>query len=92
MFPNFAVVIGTHTNTENTHNHIIVCAWDMNGHKWHQHDAEYRRLRKVSDRLCDEYGLSVLRDTREQKLIKYKDKDGDIGSYRNTIPHEQGEH
>lgn len=118
MFPNFSVVIGTHTNTENTHNHIIVCAWDMNGHKWHQHNAEYRRLREVSDRLCEEYGLSVLRDTQKQKLVKYKDENGqtryyeptdrkneliaqrdagkismdDIGSYRNTIPYEQGEH
>lgn len=27
MFPTFPVVVSTHTNTENTHNHIMICAW-----------------------------------------------------------------
>ena len=118
VFKNFSVVIGTHTNTENTHNHIIVCAWNMNGQKWNQCNRAYQHIREVSDRLCEEYGLSVLRDTQKQKLVKYKDENGqtryyepterkneliaqrdageistdDIGSYRNTIPYEQGEH
>lgn len=84
MFPGFPVVIGTHTNTENVHNHIIVCAWALDGHKWHQHNAEYRRLREVSDRLCEEYGLSVLRDTKKQKLLKWKDEDGQVHYYEPT--------
>jgi hypothetical protein len=118
VFKDFAVVIGTHTNTENIHNHIIICAWNMNGKKWNQCNRAYQHIREVSDRLCEEYGLSVLRDTQKQKLVKFKDKDGnthyyepterknnlidqrdageistdDIGSYRNTIPYEQGEH
>lgn len=118
VFKDFAVVIGTHTNTENTHNHIIICAWNMNGKKWNQCNRAYQNIRKISDRLCEEYGLSVLRETQKQKLVKYKDKEGnvhyyepterknnliaqrdageistdDIGSYRNTIPYEQGEH
>ena len=84
MFPNFSVVIGTHTNTENIHNHIIVCAWNLDGKKWNQHNAEYRRLRQISDRLCEEYGLSVLNETRNQKLLKYKDKDGNTHYYEPT--------
>lgn len=84
MFEKFPVVIGTHTNTENTHNHIIVCAWNMEGKKWNQHNAAYQKLRNVSDRLCEEYGLSVLNDTRKQKLIKYKDKKGNIHYYEPT--------
>lgn len=118
IFKDFAVVIGTHTNTENTHNHIIICAWNMNGKKWNQCNRAYQHIREVSDRLCEEYGLSVIRETQKQKLVKFKDKDGnihyyepterknnliaqrdageistdDIGSYRNTIPYEQGEH
>lgn len=84
MFGNFPVVIGTHTNTENTHNHIIVCAWNLEGKKWHQHNAAYQKLRIVSDRLCDEYGLSVLEDTRKQKLIKFKDKNGKLHYYEPT--------
>lgn len=84
MFGNFPVVIGTHTNTENTHNHIIVCAWNLEGKKWHQHNAAYQKLRTVSDRLCDEYGLSVLEKTRKQKLIKFKDKNGNLHYYEPT--------
>lgn len=84
MFPGFPVVIGTHTNTQHTHNHIIVCAWNMNGEKWNQCNANYRKLREVSDRLCDEYGLNVLEETRKQKFIKYKDEDGNVHYYEPT--------
>ena len=44
----------------------------------------YNRIRSVSDRLCDEYGLSVLENTREQKLIKWEDKDGVTRYYEPT--------
>lgn len=84
MFGKFPVVIGTHTNTENTHNHIIVCAWNMEGKKWNQDNKAYQKLRNVSDRLCEEYGLSVLEDTRKQKLVKYKDKNGKTHYYEPT--------
>ena len=84
VFGNFPVVIGTHTNTENTHNHIVVCAWDLDGKKWHQHNAAYRHIREVSARLCEEYGLSVLRDTQKQKLIRWEDENGQVHFYEPT--------
>lgn len=84
MFPTFPVVVSTHTNTENTHNHIMICAWDLNGKKWNQCNENYRQIRYASDKLCDEYGLSVLENTREQKLIKWEDKDGVIRYYEPT--------
>ena len=84
MFPNFPVVVSTHTNTENTHNHIMICAWDLNGKKWNQCNENYRQIRYASDKLCDEYGLSVLENTREQKLIKWEDKDGVTRYYEPT--------
>lgn len=84
VFSNYKVVIGTHTNTENTHNHIIVCAWDNNGKKWHNHNAMYRHIREVSDRLCEEYGLPILLETKKQKLIKWKDANGKTHYYEPT--------
>lgn len=84
IFENFSVVIGTHTNTENTHNHIIVCAWDLDGKKWNQCNTAYRHVREVSDRLCEEYGLRTLENTKKQKLIKYKDADGKTHYYEPT--------
>lgn len=84
IFGNYAVVIGTHTNTENTHNHIIICAWDLDGKKWNQCNAAYRHVREVSDRLCEEYGLRTLEETKNQKLIRYKDVNGKVRYYEPT--------
>lgn len=84
VFENFPVVVGTHTNTENTHNHIIICAWNWGGGKWNQDNAAYRHIREVSDRLCEEYGLSVLRDTQKQKLIRWEDENGEVHYYEPT--------
>lgn len=85
VFANHKVVIGTHTNTENTHNHIIVCAWDNSGKKWHNHNTMYQHIREVSDRLCEENGLSVLSETKKQRLIQWKDKNGKIHYYEPTV-------
>lgn len=84
MFPEFPVTISTHTNTDNTHNHLIICAWDLKGKKWNNCNENYRRIREASDRLCDEYGLNVLEETRKQKLIRFKDEDGNIRYFEPT--------
>ena len=76
IFGNHAVVISTHTNTDDIHNHIEFSAWDLNGRKWDQCNKNYQRIRECSDRLCDEYGLSVIEHTRQQKLIKWEDSEG----------------
>ena len=84
VFPNHSAVISTHTNTENTHNHIIICAWNLDGKKWDQNNENYYHIRECSDRLCDEYGLSVLEKTRTQKLVKWFDKKGKVHFYEPT--------
>ena len=84
MFLGFPCVISTHTDTDNIHNHIMVCAWDMDGRKYSDDKANTRRIRKISDKLCEEYGLSVLEHTRYMKLINYRDEDGTARSYEPT--------
>jgi len=84
MFPKFPAVISTHTNTQNTHNHIEFCAWNLDGKKWHQCNENYQKIRECSDRLCDEYGLSVIEHTRKQKLIQWQDSEGKIHYYEPT--------
>lgn len=76
VFGNFACTISTHTNTDNTHNHIIICAWDRDGKKWNNCNSSYRNIRQVSDKLCEEYGLNVLYKTQDMKLIKWQDSEG----------------
>lgn len=84
LFLNFPVVISTHTNTENTHNHIMICAWNMEGKKYNYDHAAYQRIREVSDELCLKYGFSVLEETRTRKLIQWKDEDGQTHYYEPT--------
>ena len=58
----FQVVIATHCNTGHYHNHFVInSVSDVDGKKFYNSPADYRRMREVSDRLCREYGLSVIR-------------------------------
>lgn len=84
LFGNHPVVISTHTNTANTHNHIELCAWDLDGKKFNYDHAAYQKIRTTSDRLCDEYGLSVIENTRDRKLVQWKDNEGNIHYYEPT--------
>jgi hypothetical protein len=84
MFGGHACVISTHTNTANTHNHFIVTAWDNDGRKPLNKKVVYRKLREASDRLCEEYGLSVLHATRKFRLVAYRDKEGTLRYYEPT--------
>lgn len=84
VFKYFPAVISTHTNTSNTHNHIVICAWNLDGKKYNYDHAAYDKIRECSDRLCDEYGLSVLEHTRERKLVRFKDKNGKVRYYEPT--------
>lgn len=84
VFKGFSVTISTHSNTGNIHNHFIVSAWDKEGKKWNNCNTNYRQIRKVSDRLCEEYGLRVLEHTRDMKLIRYEDAEGNLHFYEPT--------
>lgn len=84
LFPNHPVVISTHTNTEHIHNHIEFCAWSRDGKKYNYDHAAYDRIRECSDRLCDEYGLSVLENTRDRKLVQWQDAEGNTHYFEPT--------
>ena len=57
----FQVLVATHCNTEHYHNHFVLCAVSfMDGKKYLNQKDDYRRMREESDKLCKEYGLSVI--------------------------------
>lgn len=80
----YLVQVSTHTNTENIHNHIIFCAVDLDGNRYHDCDSTYAELRKKSDRICEKYGLNILDETREYKPIHWMDKEGNRHSFELT--------
>ena len=57
----FEVVIATHCNTGCYHNHFILnSVAQSDGHKFDNTPADYQAMRRESDRLCLEYGLSII--------------------------------
>lgn len=68
MFPDYQVVIATHTDRNHLHNHIIVNSCNLvTGQKWYSNKKSLSDIRKESDRLCKQHGLSVI-----DKQSKYK--------------------
>lgn len=65
----FEVVIATHLNTDNVHNHIVINSVSLKtGKKFYDYHASRDYLRIISDCICQYYGLSVLED----KIWKHK--------------------
>lgn len=61
----YEVVLGTHVDKEHIHNHITLNSVSFKtGKKYHSTaQSYYQQIRKISDRLCKEYGLSVVMET-----------------------------
>lgn len=59
----FEVVVSTHLNTKCYHNHFIINSVSrIDGMKYYDTHTTYARIREVSDDLCREYKLSVLKE------------------------------
>ena len=66
----FQVVVSTHLNTDNLHNHFVLNSVSfLDGKRFCNTKKDYATMRKASDKICEEYGLSVLR--QEEKYNKY---------------------
>ena len=66
----FQVVVSTHLNTDNLHNHFVLNSVSfLDGKRFCNTKKDYSTMRKASDKLCEEYGLSVLK--QEEKYNKY---------------------
>lgn len=57
----FQVIVTTHLNTENIHNHFVVNSVSFkDGKKFRNQIGDRHELRKISDEICKEHGKSVL--------------------------------
>ncbi len=66
----FQVVVTTHLNTDNLHNHFVLNSVSfLDGKRFCNTKKDYAIMRKTSDRLCEEYELNVL--SQEEKYNKY---------------------
>ena len=59
----FQVVVTTHTNTKNVHNHFVINSVSfIDGKKYYDNKTNYAIMRKVSDNICKEYELQTLEE------------------------------
>lgn len=69
----YQYVIATHTDTANVHNHIIVNNTNLiNGKTFtyledRKANPTWKKIRDISDEICKEHGLSVVKDTSKIK-------------------------
>ena len=58
---NYEIVVTTHLNTDNIHNHFVVNSVSFKtGRKFKNHIRDHIRLREISDEICLQHGKSVI--------------------------------
>lgn len=68
----FQVLVATHMNTDNLHNHFVINSVSyVDGKKYEQRRSQYAELRAASDKLCREYGLSVVEQPQKREPARY---------------------
>lgn len=61
IFENREAIVATHIDRDHLHNHIVVCAYDLDdGLKLHYNKYFLGDLRQKSDEICQVHGLNVL--------------------------------
>ena len=59
----FQVIVVTHTNTKNVHNHFFINSVSfVDGKKYYDNKVNYAIIRRTSDDLCKEYELQTLEE------------------------------
>ena len=88
----FEVIVSTHCNTDCFHNHFVLNSVSIkDGNKYNDCNETYYRMREVSDRLCEEYGLSVIKEPKgkgQSYAEKMAERNGEYtvrGSIREAI-------
>ena len=77
-FKGFQVVVATHIDKKHLHNHIILNSVNFeNGKKFHQSKYDLARLKRFSNKLCKEYGLTITdkkAKVEDIKINEYKSR------------------
>ena len=62
--PGFQVIVATHVDRDHIHNHFLINSVSLEtGSKWLGNQATLKNMRAESDRICKQYGLSVIDET-----------------------------
>ena len=69
----FQVIVATHLDKENhLHNHFVLNSVSfLDGYRYNDCTKTYMEMRKASDRLCEEYNLLIIDDSKRGKAKHY---------------------
>lgn len=63
----FEILVATHLNKEHLHNHFVINSVSfVDGKKYYDNKVNYNLMKKISDRLCEENNLSVIRNPKSK--------------------------
>lgn len=69
-FNKYEVVVATHIDREHVHSHLVINSVSFeDGKKYHSNKESIEQLMKLSDEICQHYGVHVL-DTPKKKMNK----------------------
>ena len=70
----YEYILATHVDKNHVHNHIIINSVSYEtGKKYLKNDGELRRIRKLSDEVLREYGLSIIEPKKENRNRSHKE-------------------
>jgi len=65
----FQVVVATHLNTKCIHNHFVLNSVSfLDGMRYYDNKETYRLMRRTSDEICQEYGLSIIDNPKNRRM------------------------
>ena len=68
QMPGFEIVVATHCDTDHIHSHFVINSVSCDtGKKYHSNMESLNALRQASDKLCLEYGLSVVTPRNKER-------------------------
>lgn len=80
----FQVVVSTHLNSRCLHNHFVVNSVSfLDGKKFYANRTTYAELRRLSNVICSEYGLSTLKEKKTKSGINYLNYQNKYLTYSN---------
>ena len=84
-FKGFEIVVSTHCDRDHVHSHFVMNSVNAeSGKKFHINESDVEELMNQSDKLCLEYGLSVVPKTTD----KPKSKNMSDREYRSAVKRE----
>ena len=83
----FEVVVSTHLDKHHLHSHFVLNSVSfVDGKKFDACRRSYREMRRASDELCRQYGMSVIENPRKapSRMQYLAEKNGEMTKYTNV--------